>query len=64
MNGTEVTAIHGYPLRLIVPGHVGVRNVKWLTGIKLSNEEAHGPWVISFKLTNAVMLFIEFAFLS
>ena len=27
-----------------MPGHVGVRNVKWLTGITLSSEEAQGPW--------------------
>ena len=27
-----------------MPGHVGVRNVKWLTGINLSREEAQGPW--------------------
>jgi len=27
-----------------VPGHVGVRNVKWLQRIKPSDEEAHGPW--------------------
>ena len=30
--------------RVVVPGHVGVRNVKWLTDIKLSAEEAQGPW--------------------
>jgi len=28
----------------VVPGHVGVRNVKWLNGIVLSSEEATGPW--------------------
>ena len=33
-----------YCLRVVVPGHVGVRNVKWLTGITLSSEEAQGPW--------------------
>lgn len=27
-----------------MPGHVGVRNVKWLTDITLSAEEAEGPW--------------------
>jgi DMSO/TMAO reductase YedYZ molybdopterin-dependent catalytic subunit len=32
------------PLRAVVPGHVGVRNVKWLTGLVLSSEEAPGPW--------------------
>jgi len=32
------------PLRAIVPGHVGVRNVKWLNGIVISDVEAPGPW--------------------
>ena len=31
-------------VRVVVPGHVGVRNVKWLTKITTSEEEAHGPW--------------------
>ena len=35
---------HSAPLRAIVPGHVGVRNAKWLNGIVLSDEEAPGPW--------------------
>ena len=28
--------------RVVVPGHVGIRNVKWLSKITLSDEEAHG----------------------
>jgi sulfite oxidase len=40
----ELPRDHGYPLRVIVPGHVGVRNVKWLSKIKLCSEEADGPW--------------------
>ena len=28
MNGAPVTHDHGFPLRAVVPGHVGVRNVK------------------------------------
>ena len=32
------------PLRAVVPGHVGVRNVKWVSGVVLSAEEAPGPW--------------------
>ncbi|KAJ1412692.1 Mo-co oxidoreductase dimerization domain-containing protein, partial [Ochromonadaceae sp. CCMP2298] len=35
---------HGAPLRVVVPGHAGVRNVKWVTEIRLSREEAEGPW--------------------
>ena len=31
MNGEPLPAKHGYPLRAVVPGHVGVRNVKWVS---------------------------------
>lgn len=44
MNGVDVPASHGHPLRVIVPGHVGIRNVKWVSGVKLAGEEAAGPW--------------------
>ncbi|CAD7937090.1 unnamed protein product [Amoebophrya sp. A25] len=44
MNGKPLSREHGSPLRLIVPGVVGVRHVKWLTKIEGSAEEAHGPW--------------------
>jgi sulfite oxidase len=44
MNDEPLPTKHGYPLRVIVPGHVGVRNVKWVTKIRISGEEAYGPW--------------------
>lgn len=44
MNGDPIPPEHGYPLRVIVPGHVGVRSVKHLKKIKLSKEETDGPW--------------------
>jgi sulfite oxidase len=44
MNDEELPVQHGFPLRAIVPGHVGVRNVKWVSKIRLSGEEAGGPW--------------------
>jgi sulfite oxidase len=44
MNDEDIPRDHGYPLRAIVPGHVGVRNVKWLSKIILSDEESEGPW--------------------
>src|SRR5207245_9095839 len=34
MNGQPLTAGHGFPVRLIVPGWYGVANVKWLTKIE------------------------------
>ena len=33
MNGAALTADHGFPLRLVVPGWYGVASVKWLTRI-------------------------------
>jgi DMSO/TMAO reductase YedYZ molybdopterin-dependent catalytic subunit len=33
MNGEALTADHGYPLRLVVPGWYGVASVKWLVEI-------------------------------
>lgn len=44
MNDEPLSVAHGAPLRVIVPGHVGVRNVKWVTKIRLSGEEAYGTW--------------------
>jgi DMSO/TMAO reductase YedYZ molybdopterin-dependent catalytic subunit len=35
MNGEPLTAGHGFPVRLIVPGWFGVAWVKWLTSIEL-----------------------------
>jgi len=44
MNGAPLPADHGYPLRAVVPGHVGVRNVKWVEKIVAAESEAEGPW--------------------
>lgn len=30
MNGQPIPRDHGFPIRVIVPGTVGARNVKWL----------------------------------
>eukprot|EP00814_Leptocylindrus_danicus_P001124 CAMPEP_0116011782 /NCGR_PEP_ID=MMETSP0321-20121206/4759_1 /TAXON_ID=163516 /ORGANISM="Leptocylindrus danicus var. danicus, Strain B650" /LENGTH=526 /DNA_ID=CAMNT_0003481053 /DNA_START=150 /DNA_END=1733 /DNA_ORIENTATION=+ len=44
MNGEPLPRDHGFPLRTIVPGYVGVRNVKWLDSIQLAPSEAEGAW--------------------
>ena len=43
MNGEDIPIEHGYPLRLVVPGVVGVRNAKWVSALKISDEEARSP---------------------
>ena len=37
MNGEPLSAPHGYPLRLIVPGWYAVASVKWLTEIEVTD---------------------------
>ncbi|KAL0488220.1 sulfite oxidase [Acrasis kona] len=44
MNGQDIPADHGYPLRVIIPGVVGARNVKWLSRIVVSDEESPSFW--------------------
>ncbi len=36
MNGAPLTRVHGYPVRLIVPGWYGVCQVKWLVKIEVA----------------------------
>lgn len=33
MDGEPLPALHGYPLRVVVPGYIGARSVKWLQRI-------------------------------
>jgi sulfite oxidase len=40
MNGEPLPAVHGGPLRAIVPGYIGARSVKWLTRVELRER----PW--------------------
>lgn len=44
MNGKELNRDHGYPIRVVVPGVVGARNVKWLGKICISCEESDSHW--------------------
>lgn len=37
MNGAPLPAIHGAPLRLLVPGYIGARSVKWLGEIAVGD---------------------------
>jgi sulfite oxidase len=40
MNGEPLAAVHGAPLRVVVPGYIGARSVKWLERVELRSR----PW--------------------
>jgi DMSO/TMAO reductase YedYZ molybdopterin-dependent catalytic subunit len=44
MNGRSLPKAHGHPVRVLVPGHWGETNVKWLSEIELLDEEMDGYW--------------------
>lgn len=44
MNGEDLPKDHGFPVRVIVPGIVGARNVKWVGRIFVSKEESTSHW--------------------
>ncbi|XP_034476351.1 probable sulfite oxidase, mitochondrial [Drosophila innubila] len=44
MNNEPLSRDHGYPIRVIVPGTVGARNVKWLTRIIVADHESDSHW--------------------
>ncbi len=44
MNEEPLPAAHGLPLRCVVPGLYGIKNVKWLTRIEVLSEGYTGYW--------------------
>jgi len=44
MNGEKLPKEHGFPLRLIVPGLYGIKNVKWIIEIEVYNGDYQGYW--------------------
>ncbi|HEU0165336.1 MAG TPA: molybdopterin-dependent oxidoreductase [Thermomicrobiales bacterium] len=42
MNGEPLAERHGYPVRLVVPGLFGEKNVKWVTGIEVIDHDGKG----------------------
>lgn len=44
MNGRTLPPDHGFPARLLVPGWVGVANIKWVGSIEVSETPLTSPW--------------------
>lgn len=44
MNGEPLWPEHGFPLRVVVPGYIGARSVKWLSGIELRESPSESPF--------------------
>ena len=44
LNDQPLPVDHGYPLRVVVPGNVAARSVKWLQRITLSENESPSQW--------------------
>ncbi|MEO6578586.1 MAG: sulfite oxidase [Candidatus Limnocylindria bacterium] len=49
MNGRPLSAEHGAPVRLIVPGHYGMRSVKWLTRIDVLDRPFEGHFARKYR---------------
>ena len=37
MNGAALPALHGGPVRVVVPGHIGARSVKWVRRVTVTD---------------------------
>ncbi|WP_122817125.1 sulfite oxidase [Nocardioides pantholopis] len=43
-NGEPLLPDHGFPLRLVLPGWVGIASIKWLGSLEISTTELSSPW--------------------
>jgi len=67
MNGEPLPRDHGAPLRVIVPGVAGARQVKWLSRVKLAADESDSHWqkyvvadLLSFCFLEFLRIFVFF----
>lgn len=52
MNGSDLLPDHGFPARLIVPGWVGIANIKWLGELEVSSSPLTSAWnTIYYRMT-------------
>jgi DMSO/TMAO reductase YedYZ molybdopterin-dependent catalytic subunit len=44
MNDEPVPLVHGFPLRAVVPGLYGIKNLKWIQKIEVTSDDVKGYW--------------------
>jgi DMSO/TMAO reductase YedYZ molybdopterin-dependent catalytic subunit len=44
MNGQPLPPDHGFPVRTLVPGWIGVANIKWVGRMEVSEKPLFSPW--------------------
>jgi DMSO/TMAO reductase YedYZ molybdopterin-dependent catalytic subunit len=44
LDGAPLPMNHGFPARMLIPGHYGMKGPKWLDSIDLVNRESGGYW--------------------
>jgi hypothetical protein len=44
LNGSPLPTGHGFPARMVIPGHYGMKGPKWLQSIDLVDSETGGYW--------------------
>jgi DMSO/TMAO reductase YedYZ molybdopterin-dependent catalytic subunit len=50
MNGVPLPPDQGFPLRLVVPGWVGIASIKWLGRIEVSTKPLFSPWNTTYRM--------------
>jgi DMSO/TMAO reductase YedYZ molybdopterin-dependent catalytic subunit len=52
MNGAPLPPDHGAPVRLVVPGWIGIASIKWLGRIEVADHRLFSPWnTTQYRLT-------------
>ncbi|WP_254909704.1 sulfite oxidase [Micromonospora sp. NBS 11-29] len=48
MNGEPLPADHGFPVRVVVPGWIGISSIKWVGPVEVSTAPLFSPWNTQF----------------
>src|SRR5258708_8331887 len=54
LDGAPLPEAHGFPARILLPGHYGMKGPKWLDSIELVDHESGGYWEMQGWDHNAV----------